>query len=67
MTPTNWSPIDWSKVDLGSIDWSTGIEEIPDDDDLDGGQQANGAAGTAQPLPKLVFIDMSRWDSEPMP
>jgi RecA-family ATPase len=49
---TDWAPIDYSKIDLSKIDWSAGIEEIPDDE---------------ASAPKLVFIDMSRWDSEPAP
>ena len=36
---TDWTPIDYSKIDLTKIDWSAGIEEIPDDDV---GAQANG-------------------------
>jgi RecA-family ATPase len=66
---TDWSRIDWSKIDLSKIDWGSGIEEIPDPDDYTGPHN-NGAAGntgTAQPLPKLNFIDMSRWDFDPVP
>jgi RecA-family ATPase len=60
---TEWkTPIDYSKIDLSKIDWSTGWEEIPDDDL---GPPTDGA--TAPPAPKLVCIDMSRWDAEPTP
>jgi RecA-family ATPase len=62
---TDWAPIDWTRVDLSKIDWSSGIEEIPDDGDFSG-QHTNGTAGGTAP-PKLNFIDMSQWDFEPTP
>ena len=60
---TVWTPIDYSKIDLSKIDWSSGIEEILDDDP----QPQPQGDGAAQAAPKLVFIDMSRWDFEPTP
>src|SRR6516225_7695989 len=47
---TDRPPIDYSKIDASKIDWSTGWEEIPDDDS---GTQADGKdGGTAQGAPK---------------
>jgi Protein of unknown function (DUF3987) len=37
---TDWIPIDYSKINLNKIDWGSGIEEIPDDDDI--GTQSKG-------------------------
>jgi RecA-family ATPase len=59
---TDWT-IDYSKFDATKIDWSTGYEEIPDDDDPAAAQTSCAAPGAL----KLVFIDMSRWDFEPTP
>jgi len=68
---TDQPAFDYSKVDASQIDWSTGWEEIPDDDpDPQTGGNDSGAqadSGTAQGAPKLTFIDMSRWDFEPAP
>ena len=54
---TDWTPIDYGKIDTSKIDWSSGIEEIPDDE-LD---------GILQGAPRLVFINMAQWDFEPTP
>jgi RecA-family ATPase len=62
---TDWTPIDYNKIDLSKIDWSSGFEEIPDDEP---GQQNNGKDNSAaQGALKLAFIDMSKWDFEPTP
>ena len=72
---TDRPPIDYSKIDASKIDWSTGWEEIPDDDS---GAQADGKdGGTAQGAPKqsahqhgdiIEPVDLwGQFDPPPMP
>jgi RecA-family ATPase len=66
---TDQPPIDYSKIDASKVDWTTGWEEIPDDNSdarADGNTTQSGPKA-AQGGPKLAFIDMSRWDFEPTP
>jgi hypothetical protein len=54
---TDWTPIDYSKIDLNKIDWSAGIEEIPDDDV---GAQASGKGSSGATHDNPLF-----WHGEP--
>ena len=60
---TDWSkPIDYSKIDLSKIDWSDGIEEIPDDDL---GAQNGGAAPSAPKYAQnaTARAELDEWDA----
>jgi hypothetical protein len=60
---TDWSkPIDYSKVDLSKIDWSDGIEEIPDDD-LDA--QTGGATPSVPNYARnaAARAELDEWDA----
>src|SRR5215472_13698444 len=56
---TDQPPIDYSKVDASKVDWTTGWEEIPDDED-------SGAQETAQEQGERAQGNSQTGDIEPV-